>query len=109
MKQHPMVKAFVKALVKNGGKEFKNRFNMYQLDQTFVFGYRKFHFRIMSASLVSSWDTHLIPEGVTGRFDVVMIQQPNFGGWLACDSEAQAEYGRFIKLVNATFAPDPDV
>ena len=102
MIQHPMTKAFVSALVKNGGKKFKAKFNMYQLDQIMNFGYRRFDFRIMSVGTVPSWDSDYIPKGVNSRDDVVMIPVTNFGQWLPCDTEAEKEYSEFRALIAQT-------
>ena len=108
MTQHPMTKAFVAALVKNGGKKFKAKFNAYQLDQIIIFGYRRFDFRIMSAGSVASWDQPLLPTGVDSRVDIVMIQSPNFGEWLACDEAAKVEYFEFVALVGRTIGKRAD-
>lgn len=108
MTQHPMTKAFVAALVKNGGKKFKAKFNMYQLDQIMQFGYRRFDFRIMSAGLVPSWDTDFIPKGVNSREDVVCIPVTNFGRWSADDSEAEKEYAEFRELIAKTIGKRAD-
>lgn len=104
MNQHPMTKAFVKAFVANGGKKFKSKFMMYTLDQSIIFGYRAFVFRIMSAGSVPSWDRDLIPAGVTSLYgdEIVMIQSPNFGNWLECDQAAKAEYEEFAAIVAKT-------
>ncbi len=108
MKQHPMTKAYVKAFVANGGKKFKSQFAMYALDQSIVFGYRAFIFQIKSAGCVPSWDQDLIPKGVDSREDIVMIQAPNFGEWLACDSVAKAEYDEFVSIVAKTIGKRTD-
>ena len=108
MKQHPMTKAYVAALVKNGGKKFKHRFNMYQMDQIMQFGYRRFDFRIMSAGSVPSWDVEFMPKGVNDRFDVVLIPVTNFGRWLACDTEAEQEYNEFRALIAQTIGKRED-
>jgi hypothetical protein len=104
MTQHPMTKAYVKAFVANGGKKFKSKFTMFTLDQSIIFGYRAFIFRIQSAGSVPSWDQDLIPAGVTSLYgdEIVMIQSPNFGGWLACDEAAKAEYEEFVSIVAKT-------
>lgn len=105
MQQHPMVKAFVKAFRKAGGKEWASRFNPFQLDQVFRFGYRTFRFRVMSVSTVNSWDADRIPAGA-GKYDIVMMPDVSnaLGDWLACDSEAKAEFERFEAVIRATFA-----
>ncbi|MNC28829.1 hypothetical protein D3C76_165280 [compost metagenome] len=108
MAQHPMTKAFVAALVKNGGKKFKAKFNMYQLDQTMIFGYRRFDFRVMSAGTVPSWDMDYMPKGVNDRADVVLIPVSNFGAWLACDTEAEKEYAEFRELIAKTIGHRAD-
>lgn len=104
MTQHPMTKAYIGQFVKNGGKKFKAKFNPSQLDQTIIFGYRSFVFRILSAGSVPSWDEKLIPAGVTSLYgdEIVMIQNPNFGDWLACDQDAKAEYEEFAAIVAKT-------
>ena len=38
MRKHPMVVAYVKALIRRGGKEYAEQFNMYGLEQKFCFG-----------------------------------------------------------------------
>lgn len=108
MTQHPMTKAFVAALVKNGGKKFKRRFNMYQLDQIMQFGYRRFDFRVMSAGTVPSWDVEFMPKGVNCRSDVVLIPVTNFGQWLPCDKEAEQEYNEFRALIAQTIGKRED-
>lgn len=108
MTQHPMTKAFVAALVKNGGKKFKARFNMYQLDQTITFGYRRFDFRVMSAGTVPSWDVEFMPKGVNCRSDVVLIPVSNFGQWLPCDKEAEQDYSEFRALIAQTIGKRED-
>ena len=108
MKQHPMTKAFVAALVKNGGKKFKYKFTMHTLDQSIIFGYRAFIFRIHSVGCVASYEQHLIPKGVDSREDIVMIQSPHFGEWLACDEAAKAEYEEFVAIVARTIGKRTD-
>lgn len=103
-----MTKAFVAALVKNGGKKFKAKFNMYQLDQIIIFGYRRFEFRVMSAGCVPSWDMDYMPKGVNDRSDVVLIPVANFGAWLACDTEAETEYNEFRALIAQTIGKRED-
>ena len=103
MKHHPMVKAYIAAFCKAGGKQWRNRFNPYDLQQRFRFGYREFSFRVQSVSTVFSWDADQIPT-TAGRFDVVMISAPDLGQWLACDAEAEKEFAEFLAVVRRTAA-----
>lgn len=108
MNQHPMTKAYVAAFVKNGGAKFKNKFNMFAMDQTILFGYRRFDFRVMSVRCVPSWDTGFMPLGVTSLDELVMIQSPSFGEWLACDADAKADYAEFVAIMAKTIGVRKD-
>jgi hypothetical protein len=103
-KQHPTVKAYIKAFCANGGKAWKGKFNPYSLDQVMLFGYRKMLFRIYSVGTVPSWSQALIPQEANNRLDIVMIPSPDFGDWLACDEQAKKDYEAFMQVVGKTFA-----
>ena len=110
MKQHPMVKAYVKAFCASGGKEFKNKFNMYETVQRITFGHCTFHFRIESVNLVSSYNRHLIPKDAS-RFDVVMIPDVmnDYVKFLPCDNEYKIQYEKFISIVSGTIAKEETI
>jgi hypothetical protein len=105
MNQHPMAKAYVSAFVKNGGKKFKSKFNMYGLDQIITFGYRRFAFELKTVYGTASYALELIPKCATRPGDcdeIYLSPYPNFGDWLACDQDAKADYEEFMGIVAKT-------